>query len=77
MCVQFSAGPVYVKWNTVDAQMVGGTHMLVLATGQSTLPVSRSGVHVTVWWETNWFMSTHGTVTVPCAYVGVCGEGDG
>jgi hypothetical protein len=28
-----------VKWNTVDAQMVAGAHMLCLTTGQSTLPV--------------------------------------
>lgn len=39
--MQFGSGPVTVRWNTVDAVMAGGTalpHLLVLATGPSSMP---------------------------------------
>jgi len=56
---QFDSGPVHVKWLSVDGQFTAANHLLILTTGDSTVPASRftEFFHL-VHNGTNWYIKT-------------------
>lgn len=56
---QFESGPVGVKWLSVDGQFTPAGHLLILTTGDSSMPPSRfTEMFHLVHNGTNWYIKT-------------------